>query len=89
MLRVRVLQPPRCIKKYFYYETSLLGSWFSLVLIFIFSTNQKKKNKIKTIIIPKANQKDLEEIPENVKSGINFIPVSDVKEVLQIALGID
>lgn len=48
-----------------------------------------KRNKIKTIIIPKANQKDLEEIPENVKSGINFIPVSDVKEVLQIALGID
>ena len=48
-----------------------------------------KRNKIKTRIIPKANQKDLEEIPENVKSGINFIPVSDVKEVLQIALGID
>ena len=48
-----------------------------------------KRNKIKTIIIPKANQKDLEEIPENVKSGINFIPVSDVKEVLYIALGID
>lgn len=48
-----------------------------------------KRNKIKTIIIPKANQKDLEEIPENVKSGINFIPVSDVKEVLHISLGID
>lgn len=48
-----------------------------------------KRNKIKTIIIPKANQKDLEEIPENVKAGINFIPVSDVKEVLHIALGID
>lgn len=48
-----------------------------------------KRNKIKTIIIPKANQKDLEEIPENVKSGINFIPVSDVKEVLKIALGIE
>ena len=48
-----------------------------------------KRNKIKTIIIPKANQKDLEEIPENVKSGINFIPVSDVNEVLKIALGIE
>lgn len=48
-----------------------------------------KRNKIKTIIIPKANQKDLEEIPENVKSGINFIPVSDVNEVLKIALSID
>lgn len=48
-----------------------------------------KRNKIKTIIIPKANQKDLEEIPENVKSGINFIPVSDVNEVLKIALNIE
>ena len=47
-----------------------------------------KRNKIKTIIIPKANERDLEEIPENVKKGINFIPVSDVHEVLAAALGI-
>ena len=47
-----------------------------------------KRNKIKTIIIPKANERDLEEIPENVKQGIKFIPVSDVHEVLEAALGI-
>lgn len=47
-----------------------------------------KRNKIKTIIIPKANERDLEEIPEHVKSGIKFIPVTDVREVLEIALGI-
>ena len=47
-----------------------------------------KRNKIKTIIIPKANERDLEDIPEHVKQGINFIPVSNVREVLEIALGI-
>ena len=47
-----------------------------------------KRNKIKTIIIPKANERDLEDIPEHVKQGIKFIPVSDVREVLEIALGI-
>ncbi len=47
-----------------------------------------KRNKIKTIIIPKANERDLEDIPEHVKHGIKFIPVSDVRQVLEIALGI-
>lgn len=47
-----------------------------------------KRNKIKTIIIPKANERDLEEIPENVKAGIKFIPVSRVEEVLEVALKI-
>ncbi|MDD5930199.1 MAG: endopeptidase La [Spirochaetales bacterium] len=47
-----------------------------------------KRNKIKTIIIPKANERDLEEIPEHVKQGIKFIPVSDVREVLELALGV-
>ena len=41
---------------------------------------------IKTVIIPKENEKDLAEIPENVKTGLNIIPVSDVGEVLKIAL---
>ena len=45
-----------------------------------------KRNKIKTIIIPKANKSDLEKIPEHVKKGINFIPVENVLEVLKIAL---
>ena len=41
---------------------------------------------IKTVIIPKDNEKDLSEIPDNVKSGMKIIPVSDVSEVLKIAL---
>ncbi len=44
-----------------------------------------KRNKIKTIIIPKANERDLEEIPEYVKQGLKFIPVSDVLEVINTA----
>ncbi len=44
-----------------------------------------KRNKIKTIIIPKANERDLEEIPSHVKNGIKFIPVSDVREVIDLA----
>lgn len=47
-----------------------------------------KRNKIKTIIIPKANERDLEEIPENVKAGIKFICVSDVMQVMEVALGL-
>ena len=47
-----------------------------------------KRNKIKTIIIPKANERDLEEIPENVKAGIKFVPVSYVMEVMEEALKI-
>ncbi|MBO7097673.1 MAG: hypothetical protein J6W11_03435, partial [Alphaproteobacteria bacterium] len=41
---------------------------------------------IKTVIIPKENVKDLAEIPDNVKQGLKIIPVSNVKEVLNIAL---
>ncbi len=47
-----------------------------------------KRNKIKTIIIPKVNERDLEEIPENVKAGIKFVPVSHVMEVMEEALKI-
>ncbi|RPH53046.1 MAG: endopeptidase La [Desulfobacteraceae bacterium] len=41
---------------------------------------------IKTIIIPDKNKKDLSEIPANVKRKIKFIPVSQMKEVLPIAI---
>ena len=41
---------------------------------------------IKTVIIPKDNEKDLAEIPDNVKQGLKIIPVSSAKEVLKIAL---
>ncbi|HPF21927.1 MAG TPA: endopeptidase La [Hyphomonas sp.] len=41
---------------------------------------------IKTVLIPEENEKDLEEIPETVKTGLKIIPVSDIDEVLKIAL---
>ncbi len=41
---------------------------------------------ITTVIIPSENEKDLAEIPENVKQGLSIIPVKHVDEVLQIAL---
>ncbi|MCR5494068.1 MAG: endopeptidase La [Treponema sp.] len=44
-----------------------------------------KRNKIKTILIPKANERDLEEIPSHVKSGIKFIPVTRVEDVIKNA----
>ena len=40
---------------------------------------------LKTVIIPKENEKDLAEIPQNVKSGLTIVPVSSVDEVLKLA----
>jgi ATP-dependent Lon protease len=39
-----------------------------------------------TVLIPKENVKDLEEIPDNVKRGLTIIPVDNVDEVLKHAL---
>lgn len=41
---------------------------------------------ITDIIIPWGNVKDLSEIPEEFKKKINFIPVKNIREVLEIAL---
>ena len=41
---------------------------------------------IKTVIMPKKNTKDLEEIPENIRKEMKFIPVDTVSEVLKNAL---
>ncbi len=41
---------------------------------------------IKTVLIPIDNEKDLAEIPDNVKEGLKLIPVSNVMDVLEIAL---
>ena len=41
---------------------------------------------IKTVLIPKDNVKDLPEIPDNVKNGLEIIPVESVTEVLKVAL---
>ncbi len=44
-----------------------------------------KRNKIKEIIIPKQNKKDLDKLDEKVKKGIDFHIVEDVSNVLEIA----
>ncbi|HEV7255621.1 MAG TPA: endopeptidase La [Mesorhizobium sp.] len=41
---------------------------------------------IKKVLIPEENAKDLADIPENVKSGLEIVPVSRVGEVLRHAL---
>ncbi len=41
---------------------------------------------IKTVLIPQENVKDLEEIPNNVKEGLQIIPVTKAREVLKHAL---
>jgi len=41
---------------------------------------------LKTVIIPKENEKDLAEIPDNVKRGMAIIPAATVDEVLKHAL---
>ena len=43
-----------------------------------------KRNKITDIIIPKANERDLEEIPEIVRKGLRFHPVSRVEQVFDL-----
>jgi ATP-dependent Lon protease len=41
---------------------------------------------IKTVIIPQENEKDLKEIPDNIKADLKIIPVKWIDEVLDIAL---
>jgi ATP-dependent Lon protease len=41
---------------------------------------------VKTVLIPLENEKDLAEVPENVKAGLEIIPVATVDEVLARAL---
>ncbi|MEK7314751.1 MAG: endopeptidase La, partial [Candidatus Eisenbacteria bacterium] len=41
---------------------------------------------VKTIIIPKQNEKDLKELPESVRQGVTFRMVETMDEVLEIAL---
>ena len=41
---------------------------------------------IKTVLIPKENEKDLAEVPDNVKDDLEIIPISIVDEALNVAL---
>lgn len=44
------------------------------------------RSGITTVVIPKANVKDIDEIPETVKESIQFVPVDKVSQVLDLAL---
>jgi ATP-dependent Lon protease len=41
---------------------------------------------VRTVLIPFENEKDLAEIPDNVKEGLEIVPVQTVDEVLAYAL---
>ena len=41
---------------------------------------------IETVLIPQENEKDLADIPQNIKEGLTIVPVSHVDEVLRLAL---
>ncbi len=41
---------------------------------------------IKTVLIPEANVKDLQEIPDNVKTGLHIVPVKWIDKVFELAL---
>ena len=41
---------------------------------------------IETVLIPKENEKDLTEIPQNIRDGLKIVPVTHVDEVLRLAL---
>jgi ATP-dependent Lon protease len=45
-----------------------------------------RRNRAKHIIIPKQNTRDLDDIPDYVKKGIEFHPVERFEEVLTLAL---
>lgn len=44
------------------------------------------RHGIRTVVIPADNQKDLEEIDQTVRRALNFIPVSQIEQVLETAL---
>ncbi|HEY8907393.1 MAG TPA: endopeptidase La [Rhodoferax sp.] len=44
------------------------------------------RGNIKTVLIPEENAKDLQDIPENVKNGLEIVPVRWIDKVLEIAL---
>ena len=41
---------------------------------------------ITTVLIPDENEKDLAEIPANIREGLEIVPVKHVDEVLRLAL---
>jgi ATP-dependent Lon protease len=46
-----------------------------------------KRMRIKTVIIPRRNKKDLEDLPKYVKEGMNFVIAETMDDVLKTAIG--
>lgn len=44
------------------------------------------RSGIRTVIIPAENTRDIEEIPDNIKQDMTFVPVEHMDEVLAVAL---
>ena len=45
-----------------------------------------EKYGVKTIILPRRNMQDLDELPENIRKEMQFIPVEHLDDVLKLAL---
>ncbi|MDE7468827.1 MAG: endopeptidase La, partial [Desulfovibrionaceae bacterium] len=48
-----------------------------------------KRGSIQTVFIPKDNEKDLQEIPDDILSGLTIVPVEHIDEILPLALQIE
>ncbi len=44
---------------------------------------------IKTVILPRENERDLTDVPEDVRNDLTFVPVETIEDVLREALGIE
>lgn len=44
---------------------------------------------IKRVILPEENTKDLDDVPEDVKAEMEFIPVKTVEDVLKETIGLE
>ena len=45
------------------------------------------RENIKTILYPKTNEKDVSEIPEQIRKELNLIPVTHMDEVAKVVFG--
>ncbi|MEY4069926.1 MAG: hypothetical protein RL721_540 [Candidatus Eisenbacteria bacterium] len=41
---------------------------------------------VRTVLVPRANEKDLSEVPESVRADLELVPVDDMDQVLRLAL---
>ena len=41
---------------------------------------------LKTVILPKRNERELDELPDDVRNTMRFVPVEGIEEALEVAL---